>query len=101
MTRLLAGLENDRYPEIESNEVSVVRVLFFAACRERTGVSADELDVGGRSVSESVRAIVAKYPSLSAIAPRCRVAVNQTFVEASDVVPDGAELVLVPPVAGG
>jgi MoaE-MoaD fusion protein len=79
----------------------VVRILYFAACREPAGTSSEELDVGGRRVDDVVRAIVEKHPGLSKIAPRCRVAVNQSFARGDDVVPDGAEVALVPPVAGG
>jgi molybdopterin converting factor subunit 1 len=78
-----------------------VRVLYFAACREPAGTSSEQLDVGGRSVDDVVRAIVALHPALAPLVPRCRVAVNQTFAKGHDVVPDGAELALVPPVAGG
>jgi molybdopterin converting factor subunit 1 len=78
-----------------------VRVLYFAACREPAGTSSEELDVGGRTVDDVVRALVEKHPGLAKIAPRCRVAVNQSFARGDDVVPDGAELALVPPVAGG
>lgn len=79
----------------------MVRVLYFASCRERAGVSLEDLDVGGRTVEEAVRAIALRHPLLAPLVPRCRVAVNQAFVSSSDLVPDGAELVLVPPVAGG
>lgn len=79
----------------------MVRVLYFAACREPAGTSSEELDVGGHTVDEVVRVIVEKHPGLAKIAPRCRVAVNQGFAKGSDMVPDGAELALVPPVAGG
>lgn len=79
----------------------MVRVLYFAACREKTGLSLEELDVGGRTVDEIVRAVALRHPSLAPLLPRCRVAVNQSFATLHDVVPEGAELALVPPVAGG
>jgi molybdopterin synthase catalytic subunit len=78
----------------------MVRVLYFAACRERTGISTEEVDAAG-TVADVVAAVVARHPALAAVAPRCRVAVNQAFAQSSDRVPDGAELALIPPVAGG
>src|SRR5690606_20504216 len=35
------------------------------------------------------------------VLPQCRVAVDQAFVDEDAIVPDGAELALIPPVAGG
>jgi molybdopterin synthase catalytic subunit len=79
----------------------MVRVLYFAACRERTGLSDEAVDLGGRSVEEAVAALARRHPALEPVLPRCRVAVNAAFALSTDVVPDGAELALIPPVAGG
>jgi molybdopterin converting factor subunit 1 len=79
----------------------VVRVLYFAACRERTGIAEEELDVRGGTVADVVAAIVAKRPALGDVVGRCRVAVNQAFAQPADPVHDGAEVALIPPVAGG
>ena len=79
----------------------MVRILYFASCREKAGLTVEELDVGGRTVDEVVRVIALRHPALAPLVPRCRVAVNQAFVRGGDVVPEGAELALVPPVAGG
>ena len=82
--------------------MSSIHVLYFAACRERAGVGSDDVAVAaGATVDDVVRAIVALRPSLSAVAKQCRVAVNQAFARSTDVVPDGAEVALIPPVAGG
>ncbi|HEY4219936.1 MAG TPA: molybdopterin converting factor subunit 1 [Myxococcota bacterium] len=80
-----------------------IRVLYFAACRERTGVAAEDLELGdlGSTVADVVAAVIARHPALGTVAAQCRVAVNQAFARASDPVPDGAELALIPPVAGG
>ena len=72
-----------------------------AVCRERAGTTSEELDVGGRTVDEAVGIIALRHPGLAPLVPRCRVAVNQAFAKGGDLVPDGAELALVPPVAGG
>ncbi len=78
----------------------MVRVLYFAACRERVGLSSDEVPASG-TVADVVAAIVARHPVLADLVPRCRVAVNQAFALPGDAVPEGAEVALIPPVAGG
>jgi molybdopterin synthase catalytic subunit len=79
-----------------------VRVLYFAACRERTGVSAEELDLDGRTVTAALDALRARHPKLTDVLPRCRVAINQAFTTTNDdVIPANAEIALIPPVAGG
>jgi MoaE-MoaD fusion protein len=78
----------------------VVRVLYFAAARERAGVPLDELE-GGGTVADVLARVVALRPGLGAIVGQCRVAVDQAFAKPGDVVPDGAEVAIIPPVAGG
>jgi molybdopterin synthase catalytic subunit/molybdopterin converting factor small subunit len=78
-------------------------VLYFAAARERAGVALEELP----SVPPpgTVRALLELlgelHPSLRPLFPHLRVAVNQTFAQLEDAVPEGAEVALIPPVAGG
>lgn len=76
-------------------------VLYFAACRERAGFDREALDLDGVRVGDAVAMLVARHPRLADLIPRCRVAINATFVTNDAVVPPGAELVLIPPVAGG
>lgn len=78
-----------------------MHVLYFAACRERAGLDREELDLGGRTVAEAVSLLGERHRTLVPLLPRCRVALNSAFAESSAVVPDGSELVLIPPVAGG
>lgn len=79
----------------------MVTVLYFAAARERAGLASETLDVGGRSVKDLLDVLRARHPTLSRVLPQCRVAVNQDFVDESALIPDGAEVALIPPVAGG
>ena len=78
----------------------MLRVRYFAIAKERTGVAEESLDFTG-----DVRGLVAKlveaHPSLEDVVPACRVAVNHAFAQPDDAVPDGAEVALIPPVAGG
>jgi MoaE-MoaD fusion protein len=79
----------------------MVTVLYFAACREKAGRAEEKLPLQGRTVREALVELTRLHPALGPVLPRCRVAVNQRFVGQDDEVRDGAELALIPPVAGG
>ena len=78
-----------------------VTVLYFAAARERTGTSKESVEFSGGTVKHLIDALRARHPELERLLPHLRVAVNQEFARAEDVVPDGAEVALIPPVSGG
>jgi MoaE-MoaD fusion protein len=79
-----------------------VTVLYFAAARERAGVSRESLDVPpGTRVSDVLALLSARHPGLSPLLPHLRVAVEQRFVALDAPVHPDAELALIPPVAGG
>lgn len=79
-----------------------VTVRFFAAARERAGRASLDLELReGATVRELLAALVAQLPALEALLPRVRVAVAEEFAAPDDVVPAGAEVALIPPVAGG
>lgn len=82
-------------------EADWVTVLYFAAARERAGTDSERLDLAGMTVQAAMDAIVARHPNLAAIRPHLRVALNQAFAEATTQIPPGAELAMIPPVAGG
>jgi MoaE-MoaD fusion protein len=78
-------------------------VLYFAAARERAGLAQEQL--GALPSPGTVRALLEqlaeRHPTLRPLFPHLRVAVNQSFAQLDDVVPEGAEVALIPPVAGG
>ena len=77
-----------------------MRVALFAAARERAGKSVLEVELpDGATVDALLRAVTQQVPSLASLT--MRVAVNQEFAERDDVIPTGAEVALIPPVAGG
>ncbi|RKH07248.1 molybdenum cofactor biosynthesis protein [Corallococcus carmarthensis] len=79
-----------------------VTVLYFAAARERAGLSRESLDVPpGARVSDVLSLLAAKHPPLAPLLPHLRVAVQQQFVGLDTPVSQDAELALIPPVAGG
>ncbi|MHA7632529.1 molybdenum cofactor biosynthesis protein [Corallococcus sp. M7] len=79
-----------------------VTVLYFAAARERAGLSRESLDVPpGARVSDVLALLASKHPPLAPLLPHLRVAVQQQFVALDSPVSPDAELALIPPVAGG
>lgn len=79
-----------------------LNVLYFAHVRERVGRSEERLEVPeGATVADAVAALVARYPALEALMSVVRVAVDGEFARLEDPLHEGAELVLIPPVAGG
>jgi molybdopterin synthase catalytic subunit len=77
-----------------------MRVTLFAAARERAGKSVLEVALpDGANVDALLKAVTTQFPALASLS--LRVAVNEEFAVGSDVIPAGAEVALIPPVAGG
>jgi molybdopterin synthase catalytic subunit len=77
-------------------------VLYFAAAREAAGVAREVLDAAGPLTVRELRALlVARHAGLARVLPRCRVAGAEEMADDDQPVPDGAEIALIPPVAGG
>ncbi len=78
-----------------------VHVLYFAAARDAAGTSREALEAVPATVADLRRALVERHPRLARVLPRCRIAVDEEFAEDAAPLRDGAEIALVPPVAGG
>jgi molybdopterin synthase catalytic subunit len=76
-------------------------VLYFAAARDAAGTGQDTLARPPATVGELRRALADLRPGLARVLARSRIAVDQEFVEDDARLPDGAEVAIVPPVAGG
>lgn len=78
-----------------------VRVLYFAAAREAAGTPQETLPGAPGTVADLRRELAGRHPALARILPRCRIAVDEEFTADEAPVADGAEVAVVPPVAGG
>jgi molybdopterin synthase catalytic subunit len=79
-----------------------VNVLYFAAVRERLGVPREEVELdAGATAGTLIELLERKHPTLRALIPHLRVAVNQEFAPMDRVLSSSDEVVLIPPVAGG
>jgi molybdopterin converting factor subunit 1 len=78
-----------------------LRLLYFAAAREQAGLSSETLDFPPGTVRALVDELCLRHPGLTRLRPHLRVAVNRQMAQPEDAVPPGAEVALIPPVAGG
>jgi molybdopterin synthase catalytic subunit len=78
-----------------------VHVLYFAGARDAAGTARETLPDAPATVGELRRALVAAHPRLAPVLARSRIAVDQEFAEDAAPLRDGAEIAIVPPVAGG
>jgi len=83
--------------------VKRVKVLYFAGVRDLTGRSDEELELPESvgNVSAFVSHLERERPVLRGRLESVRVAVNETFADATDPVRDNDVIALIPPVAGG
>ena len=79
-----------------------VTLLYFAAARERAGTDREIFDLpdGSTAGQAKARALEA-HPALQPLAPHLRVAVDKAFAPDAQVLSEGAEVALIPPVSGG
>ncbi len=82
-----------------------LRVLYFAALRERLGMAEEEVDwpAAGGTVACLRARLAERHDDLAALfaAPELKIAVNQRYARADTLVRPGDEVALFPPVTGG
>jgi sulfur-carrier protein len=79
-----------------------VRVLYFGVLKDMVGHRSSEMDLPeGLSVAELVERHEAQLGSSTEFWDSIAVAVNQHYAKAEEVLHDGDEVALLPPVSGG
>ena len=79
-----------------------VRLLLFAQYRAAAGAAELDLDLpNGARALDAVTHLRAQLSTPEAIPARPVVALNQVYASLDDVLEQGDELALLPPVAGG
>lgn len=77
-------------------------VLLFATLRDRAGSSHVEVELKNDArVSDLKDALGEIHPNLKGYLPNVLVAINQSYAFDEDLIPEGSELALFPPVSGG
>ncbi len=78
------------------------RVLFFATLREKTGLRETTIEFSaGARIMDIKQMLVERFPEIKQNMETIIVAVNREFAFDEDLVVDGAEIALFPPVSGG
>lgn len=84
---------------MSSNEITV---LFFATLKDRTGTSRISINIPeGMLVVDFKRLISEEFPGLKASLDSVLVSVEHEFAFDNEIIPNGAEVALFPPVSGG
>ncbi|RZU42973.1 molybdopterin converting factor subunit 1 [Edaphobacter modestus] len=79
-----------------------VTVLYFGVLKDMVGHRSSEMDLPeGLSVAGLVERHAAQLGSSGEFWDSIAVAVNQQYAKAEDVLHDGDEIALLPPVSGG
>lgn len=80
-----------------------LKVLFFATLRHQAGVRSAEIELpSGATVRQLKELLIARFPGLDwRVMDHCLASVNQEYCADEDVIPEGAEVALFPPVSGG
>jgi len=79
-----------------------LHVRLFAGARDLAGADHVVVELpAGATVADLRARLVALCPRLAELAKRCAVAVDAEFAGDGDVLKDGAEIALLPPVSGG
>jgi molybdopterin synthase catalytic subunit/molybdopterin converting factor small subunit len=76
-------------------------VLYFAAARDAVGAAREPLDPVPATVGDLRRRLRERCPALGPVLARSRIAVDGEFADDDAALRDGAEVAVIPPVAGG
>lgn len=80
--------------------MKTVTIRYFAVLRERRGIAIEQKTTSCETVGELVETLIAEH-RLGLPPALIRVAIDHEFVDPTNPVREGSELVLIPPVAGG
>ena len=88
-------------PILEMNSLKV-KLLFFATCRDITGVKEMDYEVDDQTnLSELKRQLYVEHPELKSLEKALSFAVNTEYVNDSIRLCCGDEVAFIPPVSGG
>jgi sulfur-carrier protein len=79
-----------------------IRMRYFAALREITGLREEDLHIAeGTTVAGTRAFLLERYPKLENALARAVCAINHQYVTPETVLKEGDEIVFIPPVGGG
>jgi molybdopterin converting factor subunit 1 len=82
--------------------MNTIKLLFFATLRDRVGMRETELQIDADVTVNDLKSLLSdRYPSAGPTLDTAIVSVNKEFAFDTDVIPEGAEIAIFPPVSGG
>lgn len=79
-----------------------IKVLFFATLKDRAGAPRAELDLTeGATIAALKAAVAEKFPHTAPSLPTCIASRNKEFASDGELLSEGDEVALFPPVSGG
>lgn len=83
-------------------ETITINLLYFAMFREHIGASSERLSIPtGTTAGDVFELISERYPALAPMRESTLVMINESYAEPHQVLVDGDEVALIPPVSGG
>ena len=80
----------------------LIKVMLFAAAKEVAGTGQLEIEVPAEArMSDLKIAIVRTVPELEALVAKSAFSIDQQYANDDDLVSQGSEFALIPPVSGG
>jgi molybdopterin converting factor small subunit len=77
-------------------------ILYFGPARDCAGRQSEQLEHDGPLALDDLWGLlIERHPRLAECRGISRVAVDMEYLDDDGVVPDGAEVAIIPPVAGG
>jgi molybdopterin converting factor subunit 1 len=82
-----------------------VKVLYFAKIRQLLNLTKEEIildtSIDSCTVNDVINAVLSLHPSLSVYILTCALSLNQTYATRDELVSEGDEIAIIPPVSGG
>lgn len=79
-----------------------ITVLFFATLKDRAKTNKAEITLAeGATVTDLKAQVATQFPEVAPALPSCIASRNREFANSEDVLADGDEVGLFPPVSGG
>ena len=78
----------------------LIKVRYFAALREQTGKSGEELETSVKTAADLYAELCSRY-NITLAAHDVKVAINEEYQPMDSALSPGDEIVFIPPVSGG
>ena len=77
-------------------------ILYFGPARECAGIPSERIEHDGPLALDALWGLlIERHPRLAECRPISRVAVDMEYLDEERSIPAGAEVAIIPPVAGG